>query len=197
MDLWFLDFFMPKIVDHEKRREEILNACFTSFAQRGYAAVTMRDLARVSGVSTGSLYHYFSTKEDIFQQMFVQLNQQDTMRATEQLVTLPVAERTEALMQFVRENEEYFQNVLMMALEYVRHDEHQESSEFVHELVHNYQIALEGMLEIPLPGMGSVLFSLLMGLVAHRKLSPEAVNWELHLRFLQTMMESFQRSSAA
>lgn len=185
---------MPKIVDHKKRREEILNACFTSFAQRGYAAVTMRDLARVSGVSTGSLYHYFSTKDDIFKQMFRQLVQQDTIRVTEQLFDYSLPQRSEALLLFLRENENYFQNVLMMALEYVRHDESEETREFLRELVENYQGVLERVLESPLPGFGSVLFSLLMGWIAQRKLSPASVNWELHLLLLQKMMESFQPS---
>ncbi len=188
---------MPKIVDHDKRREEILNACFSSFAQRGYAAVTMRDLAKVAGVSTGTLYHYFPTKKDIFKQMFQHMTRQDTLRATQETSSFSPGERLDALMLFMQDNEEYFQNVLMMALEFMRHAQGDVSHAFVNELVMEYQTALEAILEMPLPGMGSVLFSFLMGWVAQRKLAPDTVHWEYHLHWVRTLLETFRPQMAS
>ncbi|MGB6015410.1 MAG: helix-turn-helix domain-containing protein, partial [Nodosilinea sp.] len=48
---------MPKIVDHDQYRREILDQCFDLFAEKGYAALTMRQIAQELGVSTGTLYH--------------------------------------------------------------------------------------------------------------------------------------------
>ena len=56
---------MPKIVDHEQRRREILEATWRVIAQQGIEAATIREIAREAGFSSGVLSHYFSNKEDI------------------------------------------------------------------------------------------------------------------------------------
>jgi AcrR family transcriptional regulator len=45
----------------------ILAAARTVFAEQGYAQASMRDIARVAGISVGGLYLYFHNKEDLFQ----------------------------------------------------------------------------------------------------------------------------------
>ncbi|NJL79674.1 MAG: helix-turn-helix transcriptional regulator, partial [Richelia sp. SM2_1_7] len=60
---------MPKIVDHEKYRKELLWKSFDLFAQKGYGSVTMREIAKELGVSTGTLYHYFPNKESLYLQL--------------------------------------------------------------------------------------------------------------------------------
>lgn len=56
---------MPKIVDHEARREELIEATWRVIARTGIAGATMREIAREAGVSTGILAHYFADKEDL------------------------------------------------------------------------------------------------------------------------------------
>ena len=56
---------MPKIVDHEARREELVEATWRVIARAGMGGATMREIAREAGVSTGLLAHYFSDKEDL------------------------------------------------------------------------------------------------------------------------------------
>ncbi len=60
---------MPKIVDHNQYRQELLSQCVALFAERGFGAVTMREIAASLGVSTGTLYHYFPNKKRIFEQL--------------------------------------------------------------------------------------------------------------------------------
>jgi AcrR family transcriptional regulator len=50
---------MPKIVDHDQYRKELLSKCFDLFAEKGYGSITMRQIAEGLNVSTGTLYHYF------------------------------------------------------------------------------------------------------------------------------------------
>jgi AcrR family transcriptional regulator len=50
----------------EARPGEIVDAALEVFAQKGFAAAKLDDIARRAGVSKGSLYLYFETKEDIF-----------------------------------------------------------------------------------------------------------------------------------
>jgi AcrR family transcriptional regulator len=58
---------MPKITDAQRqtRRQQILDAALRCFSRDGFHNTTTADIVRESGVSQGTLYLYFSTKEDI------------------------------------------------------------------------------------------------------------------------------------
>jgi AcrR family transcriptional regulator len=48
------------------RRGEILSAALQVFAEKGYDAGTMRDIARRVGVTEPAIYRHFASKEDLF-----------------------------------------------------------------------------------------------------------------------------------
>ena len=50
----------------EDRPAEITEAALAAFAEKGYAATRVDEVARRAGVSKGLLYLYFKTKEDLF-----------------------------------------------------------------------------------------------------------------------------------
>ncbi|MBT8101204.1 MAG: TetR/AcrR family transcriptional regulator [Gammaproteobacteria bacterium] len=50
----------------EDRPEEISAAALAAFAENGYAATRVEDVAKRAGVSKGLLYLYFKTKEELF-----------------------------------------------------------------------------------------------------------------------------------
>ncbi len=56
---------MPKKVDHDERREELVLAAWRVIAANGIDEVTIRDIARESGYSSGVLAHYFKNKDDL------------------------------------------------------------------------------------------------------------------------------------
>ena len=47
------------------RRGELLELAATMFAERGLRATTVRDIADAAGILSGSLYHHFSSKEEM------------------------------------------------------------------------------------------------------------------------------------
>jgi len=47
-------------------RAHILATAFKLFFQKGYKSVTMSDLVRESGLSKGAFYHYFNSKEELY-----------------------------------------------------------------------------------------------------------------------------------
>jgi TetR/AcrR family transcriptional regulator, cholesterol catabolism regulator len=51
------------------RRDELLELAATMFAQRGLRATTVRDIADSAGILSGSLYHHFSSKEQIVDEL--------------------------------------------------------------------------------------------------------------------------------
>lgn len=56
---------MPKIVDKEQRRREVIIALWAVIGQRGIEGVTFGEVARAAGVSVGRIQHYFSSKEEL------------------------------------------------------------------------------------------------------------------------------------
>lgn len=56
---------MPKIVDHDKRRDEIAMVACRVVAEGGFDQATIVRIAREAGYTTGMVAHYFDTKQDI------------------------------------------------------------------------------------------------------------------------------------
>lgn len=56
---------MPKLVDHEERRQEIARAAWRLMARDGVAAVSVRTVAAEAGLSTGALRHYFADQSGL------------------------------------------------------------------------------------------------------------------------------------
>lgn len=56
---------MPKIVDHHKRKIEIAEATWKVIAEEGLENATVRNIAKASGLSVGSLRHYFPTQSEL------------------------------------------------------------------------------------------------------------------------------------
>jgi AcrR family transcriptional regulator len=56
---------MPKDVDHDERREELIEAVWRVIARDGMERTTIRTIATETGWSTGVLAHYFTDKDDI------------------------------------------------------------------------------------------------------------------------------------
>jgi TetR/AcrR family transcriptional regulator, transcriptional repressor of bet genes len=54
---------MPRVVDHEERRRQIVFALWLVIAEHGIEGVSLRHVAAEAGVSMGRIQHYFGTKE--------------------------------------------------------------------------------------------------------------------------------------
>ncbi|GAB6091674.1 TetR/AcrR family transcriptional regulator [Spirochaeta dissipatitropha] len=57
---------MPKVVDHDAWRQELVQRAIPVFRKHGYSGVGMRMLAQEMGVSKTSLYHYYPNKRSLF-----------------------------------------------------------------------------------------------------------------------------------
>lgn len=56
---------MPKIVDHDIQRVKFAKAAMSLIARHGLEGVTMRAVAVEAGLSYGSLFHYFASKDEL------------------------------------------------------------------------------------------------------------------------------------
>lgn len=56
---------MPKIVDHDAQRKRFAQAAIRVIARDGFEGTTMRAVAAEAGLSYGSLFHYFDSKDQL------------------------------------------------------------------------------------------------------------------------------------
>jgi AcrR family transcriptional regulator len=64
---------LPEVKKRARRKAErpaeILDAAFEEFVKSGYAATRLEDVAARAGVTKGTIYFYFDTKERVFEEM--------------------------------------------------------------------------------------------------------------------------------
>lgn len=108
---------MPKIVDHNAQRQHIINHAIPLFRRLGYHGLGMRQIARELGVSKSSLYHYFPSKQALFEACSEQIT-------TPQLPSLPPEasskERFELLVHVAQQLDADFSGELSLLLDYIR-----------------------------------------------------------------------------
>lgn len=56
---------MPKIVDHNQRRAEIILGLWAVISEHGIEGVTFQAVARAAGISVGRIQHYFTSKDEL------------------------------------------------------------------------------------------------------------------------------------
>jgi AcrR family transcriptional regulator len=61
---------MPKVVDHEARRKEVIDVVWRLIATDGIDAVTTRRIAAESGYANGALLYYFKNKDEVIAAAF-------------------------------------------------------------------------------------------------------------------------------
>ncbi|MDF2960736.1 MAG: TetR family transcriptional regulator [Paenibacillus sp.] len=77
------------------KKKLILAAAAQSFAQFGYKATTMDLVAKIANVGKGTIYTFFSTKEELF----------------EEILRKALLEMKEVIQQGMRQEETFFQNL--------------------------------------------------------------------------------------
>lgn len=78
--LTLLGEIMNQLLAHEGKKGDLLKASLDLFAERGYDAVSVRDIAKEAGVSEAALYKHFSGKEDMALYIFTAIIQDYTQR---------------------------------------------------------------------------------------------------------------------
>jgi AcrR family transcriptional regulator len=55
----------PGTVTERDRRSEIIKTSARLFQERGYTGTTVRDIAKEVGITSGSIFHHFGSKEEV------------------------------------------------------------------------------------------------------------------------------------
>lgn len=62
----------------QTRKEEIIKTAAKLFKEKGYSAVTMRDLASEMGIKAASLYNHINSKQDILNAVIISIAEEFT-----------------------------------------------------------------------------------------------------------------------
>lgn len=62
----------------ETRKAQIIQTAAKLFKEKGYSAVTMRDLAKAMGIRAASLYNHINSKQDILKDIIISLAEEFT-----------------------------------------------------------------------------------------------------------------------
>jgi len=189
---------MPKVVDHDAYRAELVEGCLRLFAERGFASLTMRDIAAALSVSTGTLYHYFPSKELLFESAVRRVTQQD-LGAAEALTALPPSPRArlEALFAHVVANEQRFAQELLVTVEYRHlHGAGDAAFESVNEAAEIYIATIDLLLGLDDPALARLIFMLMNGILLKRLFDGGRTTFESQFETLARLLPAAPNTSA-
>ena len=85
----------------EERPQQIIDAALSVFGERGLSCARLDDIAKLAGLSKGTIYLYFPNKEELFREVVRQTIVAEIERAESRLADAPQRSATEALVKFV------------------------------------------------------------------------------------------------
>lgn len=162
---------MPKIVNHDQYRKQLLSKCFDLFAEKGYSSITMRQIAQDLGISTGTLYHYFPSKKALFEQLVEEISQQEVDTAVGELEgKQTLLERVEAMGKYMVQNEDDIVKWTYILVDFYRHQDSKEmqSSGAFKRADERYLKATYKFLNIQDPVLARFAMALTEGLILQR-----------------------------
>jgi len=191
---------MPKIVNHEERKQQIAKATWRVILDKGMEGATVRNIAEEAGLSLGALRHYFSNQDDLLVYAMTLVLE----RATERIETvvrqdLSPKERVMAvLLEIVPVNEETLaeMEVWFAFMAYVKHrkDELDVPGDGMWEGVQKLMGYLEssGLLREgrDLDLETERLYALIDGIAIHALLEPERLHADRVIKTLLYHLES-------
>lgn len=153
----------------EERRWQILEAALAVFSQKGYHAANVSDVAAQAGVSQGTIYWYFESKEELFQAAILFAFADFGEAALGGLDQYPTAtEKLRALALAMEGFADVAEGMFMLFLGYwASSDRREESAQIWMDLLREFKDVVVGIIE---EGIGSGEF---------RPVDAEALVWAL------------------
>jgi len=196
---------LPKIVDWDARRDEILSATWRVIARDGLARATIRAIAREARCSPGILAHYFDDKADILGSALLMSHRRVAARMDAGTAGLSGLEALEVVMLEALPLDERRDLEAQIEISFwgralgtaeLRELQHTEFDHLCARLRRHLQEAgdrgeLAGSVDIGLATHQLVV--LIDGLSAERVLYPGRVTPQRQIEMLESLLDSFRR----
>ena len=184
---------MPKIVNHDEYKEKLVEASFELMSTRGYAALSMRDLARALRISTGTLYHYFPSKLGLFEAI-LQRYCMASMAKQPEFETLSESfdDGLEKMINNCRKQEELWAKILLIQVDVYREPEGKMitifNNVFTSESTRHH---LSRLLHIENDDVIDLFRALMLGIIIQRVISKKQVDWDQQKNLLRTTFKQY------
>lgn len=112
---------MPKIVNHEAYKQELVEKAITIFREHGYQGLGMRKIAELMGISKSALYHYFPSKALLFSACTQAVTSFEMFKVKPaQLANWSASERVDKLIVIFQQLEKDFAGELSLLIDYTK-----------------------------------------------------------------------------
>jgi AcrR family transcriptional regulator len=180
---------MPKIVDHALYREEMLEKCFHLFSRKGYSNVTMRELAVEIGVSTGTLYHYFPTKENVLGELIAWAGEKNISDYISRIAASDsVRRRFKLIVEFWKENCRFYQNIMLLTIDFQRNASVEHYGKIYSFFLDRYSESMSEQLNISHQFAQSIFIHFL-GIVFHSLATPGRDEYTRQIELFSRLIE--------
>ena len=187
---------MPKVVNSEEITKSILGMSLKLFAQKGYNGLSMRGLAQELKMTTGTLYHYFKNKDELYQKIFTEF----TLDDSQELLTIientkTFEERLDLFLEFLIKKETYFKEILLITLDANKlTPANVNMTGFFKMAVHIYESALMKTFKLKDPAQANFIFDYLLGQFCRSILLP---NTKIDFKILRAYLVQMEPKNAS
>ncbi|WP_018335394.1 TetR/AcrR family transcriptional regulator [Actinomycetospora chiangmaiensis] len=185
-----------------RTHENLLDAAATVFAERGYGAASVEEIARTAGTSVGSVYAHFTSKEKLFVALMERRTAAEFARAEAELAdgfeaAVPALNRqllaeadSDHLAELGAEAWLYGLRSPAFGAELAAH--HRRVHEVITDLVARERTRRGTTFALTDAEVGTVASALARGLVQFRRLVPESVPDDLFGRVLTALLAGLE-----
>lgn len=184
---------MPKIVDHKEYRRTLLDKAVVTFSEQNYADVSMRDIAEDLDVSTGTLYHYFPSKEELFCALFLHTAQASASEIVDEMCDLTTFDsRIDRLFDYFLKRCDKMQRQFLFSTDMLRNDLPAKAQNLLHRWASELERRLTGVLGLD-KDTGMAVFLFLAGSLYGGQVLPASHNLEPAFNAMIKMIKKTQR----
>jgi len=164
---------MPKIIDHGEYRKELGTRAIALFRAEGYRTLSMRKLADYLHVPKSTLYHYFPSKQALFEycgslvtgSLFSQISRE-------------AAKEGGNLFKALSEQEEELTAEVALLFDFLRDGEGADKTSLADSLDGYRRFIADSTASEPGSPAADGTYLLLLGIILSRSLNPSGMEWE-------------------
>jgi len=168
----------------------LLTQSFELFAQKGYEAITMREIASALGVTTGTLYHYFPNKKALFEQLVELLCEWDIELYSSSLdAESSIESRIAKAFELVEQNEDFYLKILFVIVDFYRQQRNEgvTDNRFLEALAARWQAECAELTGIHDTQLVTFLMCFLNGLLVERLFEGDKVSYREQSELFRSM----------
>jgi AcrR family transcriptional regulator len=178
---------MPKIVNRDEYRQVLLDKSFLLFTRKGYTNINMKEIAAEIGVSTGTLYHYFPSKENMLAEMISWIGYKNTEEYIQRTSSIEsIQDRFDMIVDFWKEKGGLYKQILLLAFDMYRNTDMEQWKPLYEVFAERYTAGMSERLNISRQFARSI-FIYFLGLSFHSLATDSTDEYNKEIDFLDAI----------